>query len=731
MVWAFDYLKIQGLLQNINIQTSFYDVYFSGAAAVDTVIQLAQSDHTLVVGNYLDDISRLTGIVGGTYGVAQLSATARDDVLSDKNLYPYYARVISNDSSQAQAIVSFIKHFFKLQGRGWDKIAVILATSDFGVSLYYEFAALLPSYLEIVTVRHVMLDQEDVLFDVQEIKNSGARVMVGFIFGPVTANVLLTAKQLGINGPNYVWILNNLEKELSSPHYHPSDEYVEALRGCIAPAVYVPRVGKEYEYLLEQYTKSTGDSDMTEFMMLDFDMGLLTGYALEEIRKNNLMSEKGEISAQTWFETFTNVSFAGASGHVKLNEVGDRDMNYAIVNYVPELRDWVTVAVWNLSLDTVNVVTPIVWADNSTKIPDLDIRPPFHYWSCHDRTLEYDRTGKTIHREDPDGDDVDNIDSDYYCDGYIDCVNFSDESVDCGTNYEALFISFGILTGLMIIGAILLIPFVIIFGFWKRWKRVTAASPVFQLIVIVSAIVGMCSTFAWYGKPHPVACGFQPWLLGLSVISMVGALSAKTFRIWRIFKTPFTKVIISDVELLVLWVVIVIPGILILALWTLISTPTAEMQERDNLDHYLCATGGFTGPPGGYVFFSIFVGYGAIVVGFALFLSIVTRNVPSLFNDSSVIAITMYNITFLAAVGIPVVIVLNYIEPFAGWIVRTAVILYVFSSTLILQFFPKIIGMVVFDKCKDYKLLRADIGQRNWHRPTTSTHTTLASEQTV
>jgi hypothetical protein len=52
----------------------------------------------------------------------------------------------------------------------------------------------------------------------------------------------------------------------------------------------------------------------------------------------------------------------------------------------------------------------------------------------------------------------------------------------------------------------------------------------------------------------------------------------------------------------------------ILGIWTLVSTPTAELEYIDGRDHWVCDTGGFTGPPGGYVFFFILVGYGVCAV---------------------------------------------------------------------------------------------------------------------
>ena len=82
-----------------------------------------------------------------------------------------------------------------------------------------------------------------------------------------------------------------------------------------------------------------------------------------------------------------------------------------------------------------------------------------------------------------------------------------------------------------------------------------------------------------------------------------------------------------------------IPALVILIVWTIVSTPTADMERRDGENHYVCTTGGFTGKPGGLVFFFILVGYEALVVVFAAFLSLATRNVPSFFNESKLIAI--------------------------------------------------------------------------------------------
>merc|ERR1712224_844816 len=69
-----------------------------------------------------------------------------------------------------------------------------------------------------------------------------------------------------------------------------------------------------------------------------------------------------------------------------------------------------------------------------------------------------------------------------------------------------------------------------------------------------------------------------------------------------------------------------------------------------------------------------------------------------------VIAISIYNLGFLAAVCIPVIIVLDYINPFASWVIRSISVLYAFTATLVLQFAPKVIGVLLVDRGRNTAL---------------------------
>jgi len=658
-----DARTFSGVLPSTAIITNVIDDLLYPPFAVGAMIQLAALNYTLVVGNALSDVSYFTGIVGGVYGISQFSGSASATLFSNKFLYPYYSRVVAPYAVQAQVIADALEYFYHKNGRGWSDIAILLTSETYGIGLYNQFNAVVPKNINIKTSQSILTDQKTYDLEFQQIKRSKARIIVCFMFTQWD-NVVLQAKKAGLIGPEYVWFgtdaLVGIPWHLNTTTGEVREDVSEALRGIQASIITVERSGPLYDSYLNHWNSfdptlipGVGAPRIpSDFSTLYYDLGYMTALVIDQVDKMGLLG--GRVDPALWTNITRNTEFTGASGPVILNQLGDRISPFTMFNWRPENVSWVPVGFW-AGTGNYTQTAPVVWESNTTKDPDLDIRPPISYFSCYDKDKGYDPTGKKIKIEKPDGDDINYIDDTYICDGFIDCKNFSDESYNgCATNYMAVFIAFGVITGLLILMAIGFIIFVIFFGFIVPRKRVRAASPIFLLMVAISGIIGYISIYAWFGKPHVVGCNFQSWLLGLGITCMLAALCSKNVRIWRIFLTPFKKVMISDIDLVILFVVMVIPSLIILGLWTLISTPTAAMEHREGEDHYVCTTGGFTGSPGGYVFFFILVAYEGVLILFGLFLSVGTRNVPGLFNESKLIAISIYNIGFFGIVVIPI-----------------------------------------------------------------------------
>merc|ERR1712137_104390 len=581
--------------------------------------------------------------------------------------------------------------------------------------LFNYFEQHLPKNTEISTIQLITPSQTDYSVELREIERSGARIVIVIVAETQSESLCIAAHEYGIISDEYVrWASGDTFTlvRFIDDEGNPKTETINAFSGVLAPSVIVSDDNEKYRAMIAHYAELNITGEVLDFLgpvgALYYDAGWsLVEMFLTADEKGLLPDDHSfaTVSGKQWYELGSNLDFDGASGRVKFDDEGFlASQQVGISNFIANDVEWVQAGVLETATTEIIFSEDVVWYDRTTNIPDLDIRPPFSYWSCHKKESGYDSTGKTIMVETPDGSDVDYIDSTYYCDGFIDCENLSDERGGCWTNYTIVFIVYGIITGLLMVILIGFFVFTLIFSCCFRRIRLQASSPLFLLLLLCSCFLGYISVFAWYGKPHPVVCGFQPWLLGLGAVGMISALCAKTFRVWRVFAIPFKRVTIKDWELIIFWVVMVIPALFILIVWTIVSTPTAKMIEKQGEDHYMCATGGFTEEPGGLVFFFILVGYEGILLLFAAFLTFVTRNVPQMFNESTLLAISIYNLTFLAVVVIPVYFVLIEINPFIAWLVRTTAVIYAFTATLWMQFLPMVVGVVIVDKCKKVAL---------------------------
>ena len=615
--------------------------------------------YSVSLGFKSSSIAETTGIAAAVYGIAQFSATASSSRLSSNFLYPYFSRLNPNSDLYSKSYVSCIKYYSNFEG-GWDKVGIFAEASEYSISLAESFIYNAENQDIIISAFFEYLaKQENFNFELELIKNSKARIIMFFIgiFSTDYDTILQNANEVGLIGENYVWFLTPGYTDAEFLNPNPLSN------GMIGPSLYLPESpAKDLFYEIWDSAdpqKYPGTQNRPHFIdILYYDLAITFAHALDYLYKENdqSISKLNSITAPVWSNTFRNTTLLGATGTILIDEYGDRSSQLKMVYYDATNNKWRFSAIFtpkeisSTNETTYELVSDIVWYSNTTKIPDLDIRDPFDYWSCHDKTKKTDETGKTITLHTPNESDIDEIAYHYYCDNFIDCKNFSDESSDgCSSNFLILFIVFGILGGIIICIAVLLVFFVIIFGYVLEYRRVLKASPLFLIVILLSVIVGTSSIYAWFGKPHPVSCAFQPWLLGFPCLSMITALTVKNLRLWRIFRFPMEKTRISNIELCIYWCLIMIPALIILIIWSIISTPTAKMKNtgEDDGDHFVCATGGFTEEPGGYVFFGIFVGYSFLVLLLGAFISVLSRKVPSQFSETKILTISIYNLVFL------------------------------------------------------------------------------------
>ena len=652
-----------------------------------------------------------SSIVGSVYNVAQLSSSASSPIFQDTRTYPYLTRLGLDTEESVVIILEALLHFYSTEGLGWNKVALLstaIETTSILSEIFVEKVLMTPSYnfVQITTYQQFLpYDSFKTSHEIEfnEVIRTNARVIVALIFTG-WEDFIDEAASYGLVGETYVWFVGSTVVQF--PYSHPS----ENTRGALGEVMHID----EDELLKDLFDNLWNNADPVLYpyagaeylnppaiVYYAFDMILLVAKAIDVMDKELNLFESEEryiIPAETWTSVLRNISFHGVSGFIEFDNDGNRMGIFDVVNYVPEIG-WQPVGYFNDD-EFYYIGEPgesIIWYSNTTDVPNLDIRDPVEYFSCHDKKKKISEDGY-IELHPPGSSDIDDIDITYHCDHFLDCKNLSDESVDCSPNAIAVTIAFGIITGVFILLSLILLLFVIIYGYILNYHRLRHLSPLFLVIILLSVIVGFSSIYAWFGKASDFSCAIQPWLLGLPAISMISALTVKNFRIWRIFRFPFKKIQISNLEVFIYWIITMIPAVFIVALWAIISTPTASLEEVQDELHYVCTSGGFTGYPGDYIFFAIFTSYALIILIAGVIISILARNAPSAFNETKILTISIYNIFLLGTVGITVYLIVFPYNPFIAWILRTLFILYVFGATMFLQFVPLLVGVFIIDK---------------------------------
>jgi hypothetical protein len=246
------------------------------------------------------------------------------------------------------------------------------------------------------------------------------------------------------------------------------------------------------------------------------------------------------------------------------------------------------------------------------------------------------------------------------------------------------------ITAVLIAAALGLAVFVI---YHSRTHRVIiASSPPFLLLMIVGALIMYTGVILWALYNTTPVCNAVAWCLGVGFIVMYGSLFGRTFRILQIItKSKYRPVKFTNTRLFLFVGILVGVELVILVLWTSISTIQATLIQPDPvrpaLDVQLC-----TFRETDYIFVGILGVYKLLVLIAGVIFSIRIWNFHmAAFNESRQIAFSMYNLVFFSVLAIVAVAALDQVtQRVASYVLRSVSILLAISITLVVLFVPKV-----------------------------------------
>lgn len=192
--------------------------------------------------------------------------------------------------------------------------------------------------------------------------------------------------------------------------------------------------------------------------------------------------------------------------------------------------------------------------------------------------------------------------------------------------------------------------------FNRHTAVIKSSAPAFCCLTLLGGMLCISSNYAHSFHAVAAACAANAWMLTTGFTLMVAALFAKTWRIYKIFRggNALQVVRITNRDLYLIVGSLVGIDLVVNLIWSLVSGfPTQYVSVdpyRPLYDSVQCRYSGSSLP---FVYLHVALKCAALAVGIGV--TILARDVPTLFNETPYIAASTYNCTLLLAFLLPIV----------------------------------------------------------------------------
>ena len=232
----------------------------------------------------------------------------------------------------------------------------------------------------------------------------------------------------------------------------------------------------------------------------------------------------------------------------------------------------------------------------------------------------------------------------------------------------------------------LLIGFFILTNCICRKRRVIkASSPDINALILLGCLFGIVSVILYTiavdtNTPNVIqslSCNLTVWGVNVMFTVSFGALLAKTWRVYAVFRNPWTKRRIYKNHMLFVIVMCMLGvDILVLTIWMIVSP--LEIQRTELTSPEVITVVSYCGIKSQGIYCClVLIGYKCLLLVLGCFLAIQTRKIKAkCFNDAKYIAIAIYGVFLTVMVGLPLAIFfLIGLNTFLSYICITGTIL--------------------------------------------------------
>ncbi|GMH09236.1 hypothetical protein Nepgr_011077 [Nepenthes gracilis] len=190
-----------------------------------------------IVGPMTSTEARFVIDLGAKAQVPIISYSATSPLLSCAQL-PYFIRAAQNDSSQVLAIGALMQAF------GWHEVVPIYTKNEYGEGIILDLTYMMQQINIRISYRSVIspfANDDQILEELLKLKTMQTRVFVVHVLPNIGSRLFSNAKDAGMMGEGYVWIVTNGISNFLDSLDH---SVIESMQGVLGVKTYVPKTKK-------------------------------------------------------------------------------------------------------------------------------------------------------------------------------------------------------------------------------------------------------------------------------------------------------------------------------------------------------------------------------------------------------------------------------------------------------------------------------------------------------
>lgn len=176
------------------------------------------------------------------------------------------------------------------------------------------------------------------------------------------------------------------------------------------------------------------------------------------------------------------------------------------------------------------------------------------------------------------------------------------------------------------------------------------ASPNSLLIILLGCFCFTAQCYFYIERPNRLFCNFRIWLYYMGLAFIYSALIAKTWRVWWVFREANSlkrNILISNTRLMIYTLLLILPAFFFCVLRTGISDDSDRRviaRDHTRVDVVCYAKQ--------VAWQYLQLAYTTMELLAALILSWLTRNVPSGFNETKYVFVSVYSVMTVGILGV-------------------------------------------------------------------------------